>query len=534
MRQTRSILIVALLAALSITACNGGDWREDLPEPIDRDLAEIQERDTLHVLTTFNSTSYFIYRGQPMGYEYELLQAFADDQDLAVKIHVQPSRDSIYQRLNTGVGDVVAARVVPLAADSAYIAFTRQLYETRPVVVQQEDTTQDVALPESVDTVIQKGTEFSDDAAIADLAEPDTIDSIEVRARLVETPSDLAGERVPLPYRSEYTEMLVELTDTLTGDVHVVELDTASSYEKVIRYVAAGDFDLTVSPRNLAELKESYFTNIYVKPAIGPAHDVSLAVRKNAPELQQALDEWIAEHQGGPLFQELYEKYFVDRQGYNEREESEYLSSETGRLSEYDQLLQTYADTLGWDWRLLASQTYQESLFNPRARSWAGAAGLLQLMPATAAEFGVTNVYDPEQNVAGAVRFLEWLHDYWADKIEDERERRKFILASYNTGHGHVEDARRLTEKHGGNTELWADVAYWLLQKSKRAVYQDEVVKYGFCRGLEPVTYVAHILDRYDHYKNFVIEEDGAVADEIVASTEQEGSVARRRSASRE
>ncbi len=135
--------------------------------------------------------------------------------------------------------------------------------------------------------------------------------------------------------------------------------------------------------------------------------------------------------------------------------------------------MRRHAPDIGWDWRLLAAQTFQESRFKNRAKSWAGAAGLLQLMPPTAREFGVTDVYNPDQNVAGAVRFLNWLNNYWDDIIVDESERLKFVLASYNTGHGHVQDARRLTAKNGGDDTVWEDVSYWLLQKSKPSVYRD-------------------------------------------------------------
>ena len=100
---------------------------------------------------------------------------------------------------------------------------------------------------------------------------------------------------------------------------------------------------------------------------------------------------------------------------------------------------------------------------------------------------------------------LKWLQQYWAKRIEDENERLKFILASYNTGVGHVEDAQRLTEKYGGNREIWDDVAYWLLQKSTQQYSSDSVVKFGFCRGLEPVNYVSHILEQFEHYKQFVV-----------------------------
>ena len=130
-------------------------------------------------------------------------------------------------------------------------------------------------------------------------------------------------------------------------------------------------------------------------------------------------------------------------------------------------------------------------------------------MPPTAREFGVRNPLDPEDNVQGACKFLKWLTDYWTERIPDEGERLKFILASYNTGAGHVEDAQRLTEKYGGNREKWDDVSYWLLQKSTQQYSTDPVVKFGFCRGLEPVNYVSHILARFEHYKQYLAASRG-------------------------
>jgi membrane-bound lytic murein transglycosylase F len=131
----------------------------------------------------------------------------------------------------------------------------------------------------------------------------------------------------------------------------------------------------------------------------------------------------------------------------------------------------------------------------------------MQLMPATARQYGARAILDPAQNVAAGVRFLQWLDRYWTPKIADRTERLRFVLASYNAGAGHVEDARRLAEKHGADPDRWKDVAYWMLQLSKAEHYDDPVVKYGFVRGLEPVTYVGLILARFEHYKQFVIPE---------------------------
>lgn len=454
------------------------------PPPIDRDLAAIVARDTLVVLTSFNSTSYFLYRGQAMGYEYELLGDFAEEAGVELVMRVVP-RDSLLHLLNLGVGDVAAARIVPMEQDTANFAYTTELYRTRGALVQREGPPGE-ALPAPADTLLD--------------VPPETL---RVNVRRIERPADLAGETVYLPDDSPYVSRLLELEDRITGDIRVVVVDTTS--EALIREVAEARVPFTVAQENVAELERSYYTNLAVAPAIGAEHPVTLAVRENAPELLRALNRWIEESRESERWRALYRKYYVDRRAYRERAASAYLTAETGTLSDWDALLREHAAEVGWDWRLLAAQTYQESRFDPRATSWAGAMGLLQIMPATARDLGLADPYDPDENVEGAVRYLQWLgEEYWAEAIPDPQERLKFILASYNAGAGHVMDAQRLAAKHGDDPSRWEDVAFWLLRKSEAEWYQDPVVRHGYCRGLEPVEYVARILEQFAHYRQFV------------------------------
>jgi membrane-bound lytic murein transglycosylase F len=458
-----------------------------------RDLDDIQKRDTLIVLAPYNSTTYFLYRGEAMGYEYELLKDFAKDAGVELRVVLVQNRDSMMTMLRAGLGDIAAARLIPLPEDSGRVAYTRELYRSEPVVVQQKGPVSQAAanLPAAVDTILKKGPAERAPGLVA-------------RARLITRPSELISRRVDLPKQSPYKQTLMEIEDSLTGDIHVVEID--ASDDKLIREVSKGNIQYTVAEGNVAELQQSYYKNLVVQPIIGASRKIAWAVRPNAPVLLSEVNRWIGDEKTGSLFNRLYKKYFTDRRTYEERMESRYLTSTTGTLSPYDSLLKQHARALGWDWRLLGSQMYQESRFKPNARSWAGATGLLQLMPATGREFGVRNPNDPAQNVAGAVRFLQWLTRYWTPRIADPEERLKFILASYNTGAGHVEDAQRLATANKDNPKRWADVSYWLLQKSKREIYSNPVVKYGFSRGIEPVTYVAIILDRFDHYKQFVVD----------------------------
>jgi membrane-bound lytic murein transglycosylase F len=484
--------------ALVLLGPAGCDGPEPPPAPpIERDWAAIQATDTLRVLTTFNSTSYFIYRAEPMGFEYELLTAFARDHDLQLRTQVVRDRGELLDRLARGEGDVVAARLMPERDQHERAVFTRSLYETPPAVVQRTAEPGGADLPAPVDTMLP-GVAAQADGPIA------------LRVRRVGQPGDLAGETVHVAEGTAFLDRLIEISDSITGDIEVVEVEGDVRTEALIRDVARGEIDLAVSPANLAALSDAYFTNVEAAPTIGPAYEVAMAVRSNAPELLERLDAWIGENE--QLMGQLYQRYFVDRQGYRARVESEYLTSETGRLGPYDDLFRRHAQRIGWDWRLLASLSFQESRFNPRARSWAGAMGLVQLMPGTARALGVRDPWDPEQNVAGGVLFLRDLITRWTPEIPDPDERLKFVLASYNVGPGHVEDAQRLTEAHGGDPLIWEQVAHWLLQKSKREVYTHPVVRHGFARGLEPVTYVGVILRRFDHYRQFVIDEAPAPA----------------------
>src|SRR5919106_3558310 len=468
------------------------DRRTNVPmvQPVSGDLAEIRERGSITVVAPYNSTTYFIYQGEPLGYEYELLAAFAKDLGVALKIVVVTDPKSLIPALNEGEGDIAAARLIPTPDNQAAAAFTDALYHTDPVLVQQDEPPAEAG----------KGTEKAIKPGPAD-----PVPEVDIQARLITNPAQLAGQRVDLPEQSPFRRTLMELSDEISGDIYVVEVGGKFADEALAQKVARGEVQFTVMQKNLADLKEAEFKNLKVRPILGQMQKVSWAVRKNSPALLATLNNWIAEKRKTPLLNSLYQKYFIDRRRYLERVTSEYLTSTTGKLSEYDALLKQYAGELNWDWRLLASQAFQESRFKPAAKSWAGATGLLQLMPKTAKEFGVTNVFDPADNVQGAVKFLKWLQRYWERRIPDENERLKFVLASYNTGAGHVEDAQRLTEKYGGNPKKWDDVSYWLLQKSTQQYAADPVVKFGYCRGLEPVTYVTNILERFDHYKQFVV-----------------------------
>jgi membrane-bound lytic murein transglycosylase F len=440
--------------------------------PVSRDLAEITAAKTLKVLFTFNSTGYFVYRGETMGYEYELLSRYAAESKLRlVPVVVRDSR-TLFDRLNTGDGDVVAAQLVTSPNENG-VALTSAIYATAPVLMQRKNGVAATAAPAG----------------------------ITVRARLVAQPADMAGTQVHLSRSSPYRQQLLELNDNLGETIDVIEVD--ESTDKLIERLSEGEIGYTVAPENLAALKASEYLNLIIKPALGPPQQVVWAVRRNAPQFLDSLNRWIEIQKRKGLLGVLYRKYFLNRRAFTTRAKSGYLTGESGKLSPYDDWFRLYAKIPGWDWRLIASQAYQESKFNPNARSWAGAVGLMQIMPRTARELHA-NPNNPQQSVEAACKYLWKLDAELGSSIPKPDERIKFILGAYNVGLGHIEDAQRLARKHGNDPALWNDVAYWLIQKSKRAVYNDPVVKYGYARGTEPVAYVDVILDRFEHYKAVV------------------------------
>jgi membrane-bound lytic murein transglycosylase F len=457
--------------------------------PVARDLPEIATAGVLRVLFTYNSTGYFLYRGETLGYEYDLLAAFARQEKLRLDPVVVRDSSDLFDRLNRGEGDVVAAQLsLPSGSPPVGVAVTDSLYETAPVLVQRSGDKAAGATPTVAKALTREQRES-------------TPSTLQVRARLIEAPSELAGQRVQIPRVSPYRQRLVELNDELTQDIDVVEVDESS--DRLIQRLAEGEIAFTVAAENVAALKKGEYTNLIIKPAIGPPQPVVWAVRANAPALQARLDAFLAARRKNGTLAVLYRKYFLDRRAYTARTASPYLTAESGTISPYDGWFREYAAIPGWDWRLVAAQAFQESRFDPKAHSWAGAVGLMQIMPRTAKQLRA-NPADPRQSVEAACRYLWQLDQAWKDSVHDEEERRKFILASYNVGLGHVQDAVRLAEKNGDDPHVWIDVSYWLIRKSKRSVYNDPVVRHGFARGTEPVAYVDQIEARWRNYRQFV------------------------------
>lgn len=273
-----------------------------------------------------------------------------------------------------------------------------------------------------------------------------------------------------------------------------------------IEMVLNGEIKYTVADNNIAGIFASYYPILDIEVPISFSQRIGWATRISSPELNEAINKWLESARKEVFYYVIYNKYFKNSKDYRKRVKSEFYSINSQKISIYDKLIKEKAAKIDWDWRLLASLIYQESRFNPKAESWAGAQGLIQLMPATARELVVKDRSNPVQSLERGSTYLSRLYGYF-DSIPDHTQRIKFAMASYNCGYNHVKDAQRLAPKYEFDPRRWDDnVEKMILALSKSSNYNDPLVKFGYLRGRETYNYVRQIFQRYDHYTQFIKE----------------------------
>ena len=428
---------------------------------VEIDLEAIRNRGYINALVDNNSVSYFIFRGEPMGYEYDLLQRFAENIGVELRIKVISGVEECIDLLNKGEGDVIAFPLTITDERSKYISFSRPLFTTTQVLVQRRDST-----------------------------------------HLIRLHADLIGKEIYVMKGSSFKDRLERLSEEVGGEIIIVEDSADAETESLIRQVAMGEIPYTVTDQTFAMVNASVYPDLDVETVISLPQEIAWATRTNSPELNTAINTWLGKFRKSAMYQYIYDKYFKSPRSTLTRMSSDYSSLSGGKLSIFDETIRKESEALGWDWRLVASIVYQESGFNPNVRSWAGAVGLMQLMPAASKQFKVSNAYDPIQNIQAGIRVLQYLDGLWAKTVSDRDERLKFVLASYNVGVSHVIDARNLAAKYGKDPTKWdGNVETYLLLKTKPQYYRDPVASAGYCRCYGPVNYVKEVLGRFEAYK---------------------------------
>ena len=316
-------------------------------------------------------------------------------------------------------------------------------------------------------TTLEDTTEFSEDF---DLAE------IQGAGELIV--GTVSGPLTCYDYRGPKLGLQYLLCQQLASHLGVsLRIDLCRDSAEVAAKLQAGDIDIAAWPT--------------------PG---SLTVNAEKPVLDQELKSWYTDSLLAEAKKE--EAFRLSSRSVKRRVFSPMLDRQGGIISKYDQWFVQYSRNIRWDWRLLAAQCYQESTFDPKATSWAGAKGLMQIMPGTADHLGLAraDMYDPEKNISAAVSYLGELERTFSD-IPSRQERTKFVLAAYNGGHFHIRDAMALAQKNGRDPRRWIDVEPYVLGLAQPEYYNDPVVKHGYMRGSETVDYVRKIHERWNGYR---------------------------------
>ena len=440
------------------------------------DLDSIRTRGKLIAVTDFNSTDYFLYKGEPMGFNYELLKSFSDNIGIDLEIINENHIDASIGMLKSGEADLLAFSLPVNSSRKKDVLFTVPVGETRQVLVQRK--------PSNWRSL--------------------TMDELD--KKLIRNQLRLGRKTIYVEAGSSHSEQLISLAKEIGDSINIIEVPFES--EKLIQHVASGEIEYTVCDENVALVNASYYADIDVSTPISIPQDIAWGIRKNNSDaLLSELNNWMTAYKKTGSYALLYAKYFK-----NPRSilivKSDLYALNTGKVSRYDDMIRYFSASINWDWRLLASLICQESHFNPTVESFAGAFGLMQIMPETGKNFGIDITSSPENNLKAGIRYINWLNSIFNPMIQDKNERINFILAAYNAGPGHVLDAMKLAEKNGMNPQKWdGNVAIWLLKKSEPQYYNDTVVKNGYFRGIESVNFVSQILERFEHYKNIIPEE---------------------------
>jgi membrane-bound lytic murein transglycosylase F len=434
------------------------------------DLPEIIEKKKLTVLAENSSTTYFMYRGKKMGFEYELLRLFAEDLGVQLEIKMVNNLDSLTPMLNKNEGDLIACNYTITRERNKVIDFSVPFLETHQVLVQRKPG----------NWMKRKQKDW--------------------KKEVLTNPLQLAKKDVHVWQNSSYFQRLIHMQEEIGDTIHIQAEPGTIGGEEMIEMVSEGIIDYTITEENIAIVNSRFYDNLDVDLAVSVNQKIAFGLRKSSHLLKSRLNQWLTEFKTTPKYRYIYRKYFEKPQ-YTNSAFSDYSSLNGRSISKFDNYFKDAEEKTGIDWRLTSAVCYQETKFNPGLISFGGAYGIMQFMPSTGPTYGVYADSPIEIQILGGAKKIKADMERWSD-IPDEIQRLKFTLASYNAGRCHIEDAQKLAKKFKLDPYKWDDnVGEMLLNLSKQRYYQDEVVRCGFTRGTNTFRYVEKVVERYEQWK---------------------------------
>ncbi|MBW1751689.1 MAG: membrane-bound lytic murein transglycosylase MltF [Deltaproteobacteria bacterium] len=415
-------------------------------------LERIKETGAITVLTRNNAHSYYIYRDTPMGFEYDLAKAFAEYMGVQLKI-VTPRWDGLIKSLNSGKGDFIAASMTITPSRENLVDFSVSYLDIQQHVIVHKSNYQ------------------------------------------VKKIDDLAGKTVHVRQGTSYEERLRELKKQ--GLDLNIKLHDDTPTEELISMVAEREIDITIADSNVALLNRRYYPDVRMLFAISEPQPIGWAVKKGEKALLDQINRFFEKMKQERRLARIYKKYYSAVEVFDYVDLKKYHHRLQTRLPKYEGIIKQVSKAHGFDWRFITAVIYQESHFDPRARSSTGVRGLMQLTLTTAKEMGIQNRLDPAQSISGGVKYLKKLYDRYENIPGFDRL--LFTLASYNVGHGHVLDARKIARKKSLDPQRWSSLEQTLPLLRHRKYYKKTT--YGYCRGTEPVRFVHRVLTYYDILK---------------------------------
>ncbi|MGV3621955.1 MAG: transporter substrate-binding domain-containing protein, partial [Archangium sp.] len=422
-----------------------------------RDLPDIKKRGTLRVLTRNNAVSFFLYRGNRDGFDYELAKGYANSQGLMLEVVVAPTYDAMIQMLEAGNADFIAASLTATPERATRIAFTRPYLKVTELFVQK------------------KGS-----PALTSL-------------------DQLRGRTVTVRPSSSYAEKLRPLANQY--GFTIAAADERDEVEDLLADVDDGVIELTVADSHFFEAEAMFRPTLEAPLALSAVDSVPIAfaTRTTNPRLLASLDAFVARVYRGTEYNILKKRAFGSRATIAQGHER---ASKTGSLSPFDAVIRQYSDRYGFDWRLMSAQAWRESKFDPKAKSGAGAIGLFQVLPSTGRDLGFTRLTDPDQGAHAGIKYMSQLVQRVEPSVPID-ERVRFALAGYNAGFTRVQDARKLATSLKLNPDVWAGNVEKAMLLMARPRYSKNL-RAGFCRCQEPVDYVRVIENKYESFVQLV------------------------------
>lgn len=416
-------------------------------------LQRIQKTGEITIVTRNNAYCYYLYRDQPMGFEYEMAQAFAEHLGVRLQVKVVDRWEDMVAALNKGSAAFIAASTPIIPEWQTEVAFSDGYMEVAQQIIAHRKNS------------------------------------------YIKNAADLSGKTVDIRKGTSYQHRLVELKGQ--GIDLAIRLHDDLPTEELIQKVADEEIDFTIANSNIISINRRNFPGVVPTGSINDPLQLGWAVYPKSFELLASINAFFRVIKESGKFDSIYNKYYGDREDFDYVDLEAFHQRVKAKLSRFSPFIKAAAKKHGFDWRLIAAQIYQESHLNPWAKSRAGARGLMQIMPATGESLGIDDLFDPVENINAGVQHLKNLFEHF--ETAKGQDRLLIALAAYNIGQGHIQDARKLAKKKGLDPNKWEALAETLPLLRYKKYYQK--ARYGFCRGNEPIRYIKQIMIYYDVLK---------------------------------